>query len=644
MVLNLVERRHVSVLKLHSRLAQIAILLHYFFIRTVVGTDVSFGNELAQFQRYVSIADTQSTINATVMYEMYRACEEKYSTRNLKECYEDVRTQTAAMRLPLWKPIRNPNFPKKYQRDCEYVISAASDASNSFQIQQSACISEFSMSSGGSTFEISASSSEFLALCHVHDNFDNSYDVRCEVPYRSENTSTECLEVAVRLESEHFDAFSDIGVADYAHLEELLQHDNICILASSESVQSSNYYWFGTNLSSTAISPVPPYKSYAWGSPTPRYYTRSSMDQCFAKSNIVFVGESHMCYLFDTTLNMYVDKRTVSRKHSNMSVPGMSFKKILFTTRIADFLDEITCTSQQNVTTFVLQTGSWDLMFFPPRGFINSPYQSDLVVIAMKRLWGRIKDQCEERVRIVWMSTMPHPLCKDNEAFCSYWRNNAAISAGNEHLRLGLSDIGMKHFTYVDTGRVLLPRFHWKEFVGRDHFLVAGGSDGIATTPGGIALMHQVLSTVCAPFVEIQASQSTYCTEGTRYRSTTGSHYLVSEGWKREIPDHETGMYMDLPFDTFITVEDSVLDNIPNHFGSMYPSRKTFGLVTTKWNSGIFFMDGGKRRPLSASTLNSLGLKPENATVIADADMLDIPMGKRLLNLADCRHCSPLTA
>jgi hypothetical protein len=655
MALNLSKQRHVSLSMSHFRLAQIVIVLQYFFIRTGEGTDDSFGNELAQFHRYVSIADKHSVINASAMYEMYRACEEEYTSQNLKACHGDMRSKIAATRLPLWKPERNPKFPKKYQRDCEYVLSAAMDTSYSFHIEQSACRSEFSLSSGGSTFEISASSSEFLALCLVRDNFDNSYSVRCEVPYSGERKSSECLKVAVRLESEHFDAFSDIGVGDYVPLEELLKHDNVCIKAlSDKAVQSSNQFWFQSNLSSAAINPLPPYETYAWGSMTPKYYTRSSMDQCYAKSEIIFVGESHLCYLFDVSLNMYVDKRVVPKKHSNMSVSGMSFKKILFATRIADFLDEITCTSHRRVTTFILQTGSWDLMFFPPRGFINSPYQSKAVVMAMKRLWARIKDQCEDHVRIVWMSTMPHPLCKDNEMDCSYWRNNAAISAVNEQLRIGLSDIGMKRFTYVDTGRVLLPRFHWKEVAGHDHFLVAGGPNGIATTPGGMALLHQVLSIACASFVDIEADSknpshsqgnSTYCTEGARYRSKSGSHFLVHEGWKREVPDPDTGKYMGAPFHTFITVEDAVLDDIPNYFGSLYPSRKTYGLLKTKGNREIFFMDGGVRRSVSRmSTLHALGMDPENATTIEVADMLAIPVGKKLHSRADCLHCNSLTA
>lgn len=634
-----------------SQFARITVLLQILFFSIGAGNDIFFGNELAQFQMYVSIADKHNVLNASEMYEMFRACENEYTTLHLKVCHEYMRTRIAAMRLPLWKPKRDPTFPKKHLRDCEYVISAASDTSYSFQIHQSACISEFSMSLGGSTFEISASSSGFLALCLVHDNFDNSYTVRCEAPYSVERIATECLKVAVRLESEHFDAFSDIGVGAYVPLEELLEYNNICSVAPSDkSVQPSNQYWFYSNGSAAAINPLPPFKSYAWGGSTPRYYTRSSMDQCYAKSEIVFVGESHLCYLFDVALNMYVDKRTVPPKHSNMSVPGMSFKRILFANRIADFLDEITCTSQHRVTTFVLQTGSWDLMFFPPRGFINSPYQSSEVVMAMTRLWARIKDQCDDQVRIVWMSTMPHPLCKNSDKDCSSWRNNAAITAANQQLRIGLSDIGMKHFTYVDTFRVLSPRFHWKEAVGHDHYLVAGGLNGVATTPGGMALLHQVLFAACESLVDVEADFNSaslshgnfpYCTEGARYRSTSGSYYLVEEGWKREIPDPDTGHYLGTPFHTFTTVDDAVLNNIPSYFGSMYPSRRTHGLLRTRGNREIFFIDGGIRRPVtSMSVLHSLGLDPANATVVADADMLAIPVGKKMHSKADCLHCT----
>jgi hypothetical protein len=648
-----------------SQLAQIALLFHYFFFSIGGGvTDSSFGNELAQFQRYISIADKHSEINASELYETYRACEQEYTIRNLKTCPETIRTEQLATRLPLWEPKRNRDVRKKYQRDCEYAISASSNASYSFQINQSGCKSQFSLSLGGSVFEISASSSELLALCRVHDNFDNSYNVRCEAPYRGERKSTECLNVTVTLESEHFDAYSDIGDVVYAPLDETLSHDNICITAwSDESMYSMSQYWFHTNRSilthhsgvAATIDPLHPSKYYQWGSANPKYYTKSSMDQCFAKSAIVIAGESHLRYQFDVTRYLYVDKQEAPKKHSDMAVPGMEFKQVLYAIRMAHFLDGITCSSQQKVTTFVLQTGSWDLMHFAPRGFINSPYQGHAVLMAMKRLWARIRNQCEDHVRIVWMSTMPHLICQVRDKRCANWRNNAAINAANEQLRVGLSEIGMKHFTYIDTGRVLLPRFPWREFVASDHFLYVGPPEGMLTTPGGMVLLHQVLFAVCAPFVDIEidsnnASHSnrnaTYYMEAARYRSTSGIHYVVDDAWKRVIPDHDTGKYMGIPFHTFSTVEDSVLENIPSYYGaSHYPSRKTYQLLQFRGDKSVYFMDGGKRRPLSgASALQSLGMDFDNVTFISKQDLLAIPLGDILHRRADCLHCTSLTA
>jgi hypothetical protein len=656
----------------HSQLAQIAFLFYYFYVRTGGAiTDTSFGNELAQFQRYVSIADKRSVINASVLYETYRACEEAFTIQeaftihDLNTCQETIRMQQLA-RLPLWKPTRNPDARKRYLRDCEYVISTSSNASYSFQISQSACKSGFSLLLGGSTFEITASSSEVLALCRVHDNFDNSYNVRCEVPYRRGRNSNECLNVTVKLETEHFDAYSDIGDDAYAPLDVTLSHDNICITAwSDESVPSMNRYWFHTKRSFPAhhsgvaptIDRLPPSKNYQWGSATPKYYTKSSMDQCFAKSNIVIAGESHIRYQFDVIKYMYVDRKKASMKHTYMAVPGMEFRHVLFSIRMAHLLDEITCTSELKLTTFVLQTGSWDLSFFAPRGLIDSPYQGHAVVMAMKRLWARIKDKCEDHVRIVWMSTMPHPLCEFEGRKCPYSRNNAAINAANEQLRRGLSEIGMKHFTYVDTGRVLLPRFPWKEFVAIDHYLYFGLPDGMLTTPGGMVLLHQVLFAVCDFIVDIEAEadsnnashnhrNATYCIEGARYRSTSGIHYLIENGWKRAIPDHDTGKYMGAPFYTFSTVEDSILENIPSYYEEwQYPSRKTYQLLQYRGDSSVYFMDGGKRRPLSGvDALDSLGMGVDNVTAISELDMLAIPIGEMLNSRADCLHCTSLTA
>ena len=643
-----------------SLTAQISIVLPCFFVWISGGvTDISFGNELAQFERYVSIAEKHSVINSSELYETYRACEEAYSIHNLKNCQETIRKQQLETRLPLWKPKRNPDVWKRYERDCEYAISASSNCSHSFQINQSACKSEFSLSLGGSAFEISASSSELLALCRVHDNFDNSYDVRCEAPYREGGRSTECLNVTIILESEHFDAYSDISDDIYAPLDVILNHDNMCIPAwSDKSVHSMDQYWFHMNRSfpthnsgvAATIDLLPPSKNYQWGSMKLKYYTKSSMDQCFDKSEIIFVGESHLRYQFDVTRYMYVNNQEAPRKHSDMTVPGMSYKSVLFALRIADFLDGITCTSQQRVTTFVLQTGSWDLMHFAPRGFINSPYQGHAVVMAMTRLWARIQGRCEDHVRIVWMSTMPHRSCQVRDKRCATWRNNAAINAANEQLRRGLSDIGMKHFTYIDTGRVILPRFPWKEFVAIDHFLYVGPLEGMLTTPGGVVLLNQVLFAACESFVDIKADsnnassthrKTTYYTEGAKYRSTSGTHYLVDEGWKREIPDHDTGKYMGAPFHTFSTVADSMLDDIPSYHGALqYPSRKTYQLLQIRGDKSVYFMDGGTRRPISGvSALKSLGLHSDNVTYVSKQDLLAIPLGEMLHRRADCLHC-----
>jgi hypothetical protein len=655
----------------HSQLARILVL--HFFVKIAAGSNISFGNEIAQFHRYISIADKHGFINASALYETYIACEEQLSLQkytdhalqNLDNCVEIIGTQQLATRLLLWTPKRDPNSKKRYQRDCEYTISTSSNTSYSFQINQTACKSEFSLSLGGSVFQISATSSELLVPCHVHDNFDNSYYVRCDTPYGGETKSTECLNVTVTLESEHFDAYSDVGnILDYAPLDLILRHDNVCIPAwSDESEDTMNQYWFYANRSflthisgvAATINPLPPIKNYQWGTATPKYYTKSSMDQCFAKSDIVIAGESHLRYQFDVTRYMYVDKQQAPKKHMNMTVPGMEFKFVVFAARIAHLLDGITCTSQQKVTTFVLQTGSWDLSYFAPRGFIDSPYQSDAVVVAMKRLWARIQGQCEDHVRIVWMSTMPHPMCEVSDKRCSYWRNNAAINAANEQLRIGLSEIGMKHFTYLDTGRVLLPRFPWKEFVSFDHFLTAGAPDGIMTTPGGMVLLNQVLFAACESFVDIEVDSnnsghshrnSTYYTEAARYRSKSGIHFLVEDGWKRVIPDHDTGKYMGAPFHTFSAVEDSILENIPSYYGaSHYPSRKTYQLLQYRGDRSVYFMDGGKRRPLSGvDALDSLGMDFGNVTFISKTDMLAIPIGETLNSRADCLHCTSLTA
>jgi hypothetical protein len=103
---------------------------------------------------------------------------------------------------------------------------------------------------------------------------------------------------------------------------------------------------------------------------------------------------------------------------------------------------------------------------------------------------------------------------------------------------------------------------------------------------------------------------------------------------------------MGAPFDTFSTVEDSILENIPSYYEEwQYPSRKTYQLLQYRRDKSVYFMDGGKRRPLSGDeALDSLGMSLDNVTVISELDMLAIPIGEMLNNRADCLHCTSVTA
>ena len=142
-----------------------------------------------------------------------------------------------------------------------------------------------------------------------------------------------------------------------------------------------------------------------------------------------------------------------------MNASRMTYKSSTFATKMIPILDEITCESGEagrgGVSTYVLQTGSWDLQFFPIRGFINSPYQGRGVVDAVTRMWERVRGVCEDRVRIVWVSTMLHPWCAETDRHClklaNYWRNNGAVNAGNQFMEEALKQVWLASLVLLAT-------------------------------------------------------------------------------------------------------------------------------------------------------------------------------------------------
>ena len=74
-----------------------------------------------------------------------------------------------------------------------------------------------------------------------------------------------------------------------------------------------------------------------------------------------------------------------------MNNSGILFQDCTFSNRLISTLEKVSCDFPNKITTYVLQTGSWDLQFFPPRGFVKSPYQMNAVLDTIEKMWERLK-------------------------------------------------------------------------------------------------------------------------------------------------------------------------------------------------------------------------------------------------------------
>ena len=113
----------------------------------------SYGNELAQFNRYITLADQFSHVNASYLYETYRTCGETVGFRNY-HCRDNIRKQQTDTRQRLYTPKRDSG--KKYIPDCSYRVlesnstysyssshSSSYSSTYSFLIAQEKCSSSF---------------------------------------------------------------------------------------------------------------------------------------------------------------------------------------------------------------------------------------------------------------------------------------------------------------------------------------------------------------------------------------------------------------------------------------------------------------------------------------------------------------------
>lgn len=676
---------------------ELLIFIILILINDVKPILTSYGNELDQFYRYISLVDKygSSSLNASNLYEKFRTCERntvpELGFRHYN-CRHDIRKEMTETMTTLidHNLFRDPVVNKRYGLDCSYNITAADTmfgnaTSFQFLIVQSNCKRNFNLSQGGSTFEISARTSSFVTSCKSFDFFNDTYKIYCDLPnlqaLKDEYTEKTCLLVSVVIHFEHFDAFADAGDFHWSSLGFSVLNSCICgngsvydstnpVCDLSRAYQKGQSAWVrpsvvfpndtiivSTNKDAEHYSVIhkgnryhhlnpfeyPNTNDYAWKNGFEKYFTVSAFRKCLSVQDIHFAGESHMRYQFDITMDRYVDKLRLGRYHGDMSTGGIYFTDMTFSARMAAFIEKIDC--RQKPITYVLQTGSWDLQFFPPRGFINGPYQGQAVIAALKNLRNRMLKCEKQNVRIIFMTTMPHPWCLPHDDHChrlmNYWRNNGAINAANEFMIKEIETLQTDMIRVIDVGNILLPRFQLDEFICVDHFMCNDPPRGLQITPSGVALANEVFDLSCTSILENEIKMGWTSTNNTHFRdgqriTFDDNYFTVENGCRRRIPDKPTIKYMGMSIDSFVNVSSIHGIDIPE-CNRPYPSRSTKKLLQTYSTRRVYFMDSGLKRPLhSAQTLNEFNLDFDNVNFILEDDFDAIPTGPEITTKEDC--------
>lgn len=655
-----------------------------------------YGNELEQFEQYEKLRAT--SLNASEFFESVDACEratvpEKGFRSYL--CRYRLREQREKSMSPLWK---RKDGDLKFQVDCKYklesptneavagesvVSGSIEDGSLVFVIAQHSCGTELDVF-GGSTFEIFLQSSAHQAGCNVVDKFNHNYKVYCPIPtqYRTMNLRTShkhdfgenilCADLSVTLHYEHFDAFDDIGHSKFSSLHHSIYKGPICAKNSPADVKaidaSSSINKQVQVVHSTSDDPRsdplwiarPPSSNsklhysifgegevvFDWRGMVPKYLTVSAMKRCLRRQTLWFIGESHMRYQFDITMDRYVDKLNMGRYHGSVNVSGVSYTDNTFSTRLISLLDNLPCARDQQPQTLVMQTGSWDLQFFPPRAFIRNPKQGQGVVAALDRLKQR--PHCAEAYHVVWMSTMPHPYCSSNNEHClrlmNYWRNNGGIRAANEFMERALAKLNYPNLVVIDTPSIALPRFPANDIVCVDHFLCNDAPRGFITTPTGIAIGNEVLTYSCSKELN-EPGAGVVFQDGLllrHFNTTTNAYqyYSVEGGCRREFPDVVTLEMMGGIVSEFREVDSAVIQDIPICFRSHFLTRRNGTLYQTYSTKSVFYMDMGLKRQLNGvASMISLGKEFSDVVFVLEKDFDHIPSGPTVHGKEDCNWC-----
>jgi hypothetical protein len=229
------------------------------------------------------------------------------------------------------------------------------------------------------------------------------------------------------------------------------------------------------------------------------------------KTELKFVGASHMRYLFLSMLEVMHGARTVAnfpRKVVNCTFQNLDFEGARYANEHVEVLSK-TCTTWANrgVTNgvFIVQAGDWDLTVGISRFLRDPSYGASLVKFLKELVEGSLN--CSAVSHLVYVTGVPHPVCMSDlgHDYCAdmrSFRTNTAIAALNtyvlRHLLAATVHPSMK-LSIVDAYSIISPRIMLNEnheTVCTNHFSCGvefNRRDTMAHTPSGMAVNQALL-------------------------------------------------------------------------------------------------------------------------------------------------------
>jgi hypothetical protein len=383
---------------------------------------------------------------------------------------------------------------------------------------------------------------------------------------------------------------------------------------------------------------------YVWSASNLSYLSPEIFSRCTAKRVINTMGSSHSRFLYDFLYHNYVNPDQYlhhAGDHRHSSV--YAHKHLVFGRFIAeDGLDIMSCDQKM---TLIIETGTWDLQFYPLANFIFNPKDGPKLIRSIYNLMQ--KPECRANVNLFITTCPPARICKDIDCGrqLNYWKNNAVIRAFNQFLITEIMKLNLSSSVKIlDIIPIMLPRvLKWRnDLVSGDHYLFSGYD----TTPHGIAMALEIMHHVCEDVItEVASSSAPNKTSilgfnqpevlfsvslSTPERNVSSHYYIwhINGGCYEEFPGKVALESYGYNVDQFTTMSAKTLKQY-------LPCRGAIPLNGVLWkmdgDGTVYFIDSGYRRPIfNMQSLYSLGRDFSEVRQVGLEKMLSLPIGETL--------------